>query len=63
MTGETEEKLAVVVGVGPGTGESLCRRFAMGGYRVMALARSLGALQEMFAMMEQPLIRAAPMPF
>ncbi len=31
--------LAIVTGVGPGTGASLARRFAQGGYRVAMLAR------------------------
>lgn len=31
--------LAVVTGVGPGTGSALVRRFCQGGYRVAMLAR------------------------
>ena len=46
------EKVCVVVGVGPGTGESLVRRFAEGGYRVAALARSEDELQELIAPIE-----------
>ena len=33
-------KVAVVIGVGPGTGEALARRFSADGYRVALLARS-----------------------
>ena len=32
--------LALVTGVGPGTGAAVCRRFAAGGYRVAMLARN-----------------------
>jgi NADP-dependent 3-hydroxy acid dehydrogenase YdfG len=41
--------LAIVTGVGPGTGAAIARRFAAGGYRVAMLARSaerLAALEE-----------------
>jgi NAD(P)-dependent dehydrogenase (short-subunit alcohol dehydrogenase family) len=38
------DKVCVVSGVGPGTGASLVRRFAMGGYRVAMLARNAGRL-------------------
>ena len=34
------EKVCVVTGVGPGTGASLSRRFASGGYKVAMLARN-----------------------
>jgi NAD(P)-dependent dehydrogenase (short-subunit alcohol dehydrogenase family) len=43
----SEQPVCVVVGVGPGNGASLCRRFAAGGYRVAALARSLEPLSEL----------------
>src|SRR5260370_41312875 len=36
----TEKPIAIVTGVGPGTGSSIVRRFAAGGFRVIALARS-----------------------
>src|SRR5262245_47418700 len=45
MTG----KVALVTGVGPGTGSAIVRRFAEGGYRVAMIARStdrLAALQD-----------------
>ena len=45
-------KVCVVAGVGPGTGASLCRRFAAGGYRVAMLARNgerLSALEREIA--------------
>lgn len=34
------DKVCVITGVGPGTGASLARRFAAGGYRVAMLARN-----------------------
>jgi len=40
------EKIALVAGVGRGTGASVVRRFAAGGYRVAMLARSQARLQE-----------------
>ena len=36
----TDKPIAVVTGVGPGTGSAIVRRFAAGGFRVIALARS-----------------------
>jgi NAD(P)-dependent dehydrogenase (short-subunit alcohol dehydrogenase family) len=42
------DKVCVITGVGPGTGASLARRFAKGGYRVAMLARNaerLGKLE------------------
>jgi NAD(P)-dependent dehydrogenase (short-subunit alcohol dehydrogenase family) len=36
----TEKPIAIVTGVGPGTGSAIVRRFANGGFRVIALARS-----------------------
>ncbi|MFA7505201.1 MAG: SDR family NAD(P)-dependent oxidoreductase [Burkholderiaceae bacterium] len=48
MTNETRP-LALVTGVGPGTGAAVARRFAEGGYRVAMLARSaerLAALEK-----------------
>lgn len=44
-----DKPLALVTGVGPGTGASIVRRFAQGGYRVAMLARNaerLAALNE-----------------
>jgi len=46
------DKVCVVTGVGPGTGASLARRFAGGGYRVAMLARNaerLGKLESEIA--------------
>ena len=43
------DKVCVITGVGPGTGASLSRRFAAGGYRVAMLARNaerLAALEK-----------------
>lgn len=39
-----EKPLALVTGVGPGTGAAIARRFAEGGYRVAMLARDAGRL-------------------
>jgi NAD(P)-dependent dehydrogenase (short-subunit alcohol dehydrogenase family) len=36
----TGKPIAIVTGVGPGTGSAIVRRFAAGGFRVIALARS-----------------------
>jgi len=35
-----DKPIALVTGVGPGTGSAIVRRFAAGGFRVIALARS-----------------------
>src|SRR5712672_1833324 len=35
-----DKPVAIVTGVGPGTGSAIVRRFASGGFRVIALARS-----------------------
>jgi NAD(P)-dependent dehydrogenase (short-subunit alcohol dehydrogenase family) len=35
-----DKPIAIVTGVGPGTGSAIVRRFAAGGFRVVALARS-----------------------
>ena len=44
MTQLTLKPLALVTGVGPGTGTSLVRRFAEGGYRVAMMARDADRL-------------------
>jgi len=36
----TDKPIAIVTGVGPGTGSAIVRRFAANGFRVIALARS-----------------------
>src|SRR5258708_8336396 len=36
----TDKPIAIVTGVGPGTGSAIVRRFASGGFRGIALARS-----------------------
>ena len=41
----TEKPIAIVTGVGPGTGSAIVRRFAAGGFRVIALARSPDRIQ------------------
>ena len=48
----TTKKLAIVTGVGPGTGASIVRRLVADGYRVAMLARNaerLAALQDELA--------------
>ena len=40
-------KVCIITGVGPGTGASLTRRFAAGGYRVAMLARNADRLAEL----------------
>jgi NAD(P)-dependent dehydrogenase (short-subunit alcohol dehydrogenase family) len=52
------ERVAVVTGVGPGTGAALVRRFAADGYRVAMLARDRARLESLAA--ELP--GAAPYP-
>lgn len=42
---QTMKPLAVITGVGPGTGTALVRRFHHGGYRVAMLARNADRLQ------------------
>lgn len=44
MTTSTTKPLALVTGVGPGTGAAVARRFAEGGYRVAMLARDKARL-------------------
>ena len=47
-----DKPIALVTGVGPGTGSAIVRRFATGGFRVIALARSpdrIRALEQEFA--------------
>ena len=40
VAGMADKPIAIVTGVGPGTGSAIVRRFAAGGFRVIALARS-----------------------
>src|SRR6184192_3527423 len=37
----TEKPIAIVTGVGPGTGAAIVKRFSAGGFRIIALARSV----------------------
>jgi len=46
---QVSERVAVVTGVGPGTGAALVRRFAADGYRVAMLARDRGRLEKLAA--------------
>ncbi|CAF1517375.1 unnamed protein product, partial [Adineta steineri] len=41
----TRKPIAVIIGVGPGTGASLAKRFAAGGYSIGLIARSESSLQ------------------
>jgi NADP-dependent 3-hydroxy acid dehydrogenase YdfG len=45
MTEKAKKPVALIAGVGPGTGSSLVRRFAKGGYRVAMKARDRGRLK------------------
>ncbi len=45
----SETGVCVVIGVGPGTGSALARRFAAGGYRVALLARNAERLEKLAA--------------
>jgi NAD(P)-dependent dehydrogenase (short-subunit alcohol dehydrogenase family) len=45
MTATSAKPLALVTGVGPGTGAAIVRRFAEGGYRVAMLARNAARLE------------------
>ena len=36
----TEKPIAIVTGVGPGTGAAIVKRFSAGGFRIIAMARS-----------------------
>lgn len=45
----SDDRVCVVVGVGPGNGAAMGQRFAAGGYRVAALARHLDRLRETVA--------------
>ncbi|MDP3749658.1 MAG: SDR family NAD(P)-dependent oxidoreductase [Phenylobacterium sp.] len=47
--------LAIVTGVGPGTGAAIARRFAQGGYRVAMLARTVERLTALEAELEDSL--------
>jgi len=52
QSGQAAAQVAVVTGVGPGTGASIARRFAQGGYKVAMLARTrdrLAALERELA--------------
>src|SRR5258708_30438141 len=40
----TEKPVAIVTGVGPATGSAIVKRFSAGGFRVVALARSVERL-------------------
>jgi len=47
MSGDKDKPLAVVTGVGPGTGSALVRRFHAGGYRVGMIARDKTRLEKL----------------
>lgn len=58
MSGEKQKPLAIVTGVGPGTGSALVRRFHAGGYRVAMMARDKERLTKLGE--EMPDAIAAP---
>lgn len=58
MSGAGDMPLALITGVGPGTGSALVRRFAAGGYRVAMMARDVDRLSALEA--EIPGAFAAP---
>ena len=49
MTDIVQKPLALVTGVGPGTGSAVVRRFAQGGYRVAMVARDAARLHALAA--------------
>ena len=49
MNDDNKMPLALITGVGPGTGAAIARRFAAGGYRVAMLARDEGRLKSLEA--------------
>ncbi len=49
MATEAESKVAAVIGVGPGLGAALARRFAAGGYAVAMVARDAAKLDRLAA--------------
>ena len=55
-----DDKVCLISGVGPGTGASLARRFAAGGYRIAMLARNQERLQALEAeireLLQKPMI-------
>ena len=53
----TEKPIAVVTGVGPGTGSAIVRRFVAGGFRVIALARSP---EDLDTLLDKPLETTLP---
>jgi NADP-dependent 3-hydroxy acid dehydrogenase YdfG len=55
---DTSKPLALVTGVGPGTGAAVARRFAAGGYRVAMLARDA----ERLASLEQQIADSIALP-
>lgn len=54
----SEKPVAVVTGVGPGTGQAIVRRFSAGGFRVIALARSADRINALAQ--ELPDVHAMP---
>lgn len=58
MTASSTKPLALITGVGPGTGAALARRFAAGGYRVAMMARNADRLSALER--EIPDARAVP---
>ena len=62
IIGMSEDKVAVISGVGAGLGASLVRRFASGGYAVGMLARSTGFMESLAGEIRSVGGKALPVP-
>lgn len=45
MSNIINDKIAVIIGVGPGLGSSLCKRFSKGGYSIAMIARRIETIK------------------
>jgi NADP-dependent 3-hydroxy acid dehydrogenase YdfG len=61
MTENTKKPVVLITGVGPGTGSSLVRRFAKGGYRVAMMARDRDRLKALEDEIPSPCHVMSPM--
>ena len=55
-------KVALITGVGPGTGSSIARRFSKGGYKVAMIARDKERLKKLEDELEGCLLYTSPSP-